>query len=155
MSPPIARDPSDVMPRPQAVDYRPPIAEGEAPPMMVGGAKAVPSLKERHAPDLTGGGALLPETKEVSSKFRWAVDAGHYLWGGAGAAAPMHVGWGKGGATASTPRVVGEMVTMQGHDSSSSGNSAPVKKTYKRGGRGGESSSALVGGDEQIFAEQV
>ena len=67
----------------------------------------------------------------------------------------MHVGWGKGGATASTPRVVGEMVTMQGHDSSSSGNSAPVKKTYKRGGRGGESSSALVGGDEQIFAEQV
>ena len=53
-------------------------------------------------------------------------------------------------------RVVGEMVTMEsGASSASSGNSAPVKKTYKRGGRGGESSSALVGGDEQIFAEQV
>ena len=51
-------------------------------------------------------------------------------------------------------RALLEATTPQGHCALHVA-AAPVKKTYKRGGRGGESSSALVGGDEQIFAEQV
>ena len=46
----------------------------------------------------------------------------------------MNVGWGKMGATASTPRVVGEMVTME--EGGKPGESEKlVKRTCKRGER--------------------
>ena len=70
-----------------------------------------PLLKTRSSitPGAIPGGAEPPPpvaAKEVASKFRWTVDVGHYVWGGAGGAGKaMNVNWGKRGATSSTPIV--------------------------------------------------
>ena len=76
-------------------------------------------------------------TTEVQSKFRWAVDAGHYYWKGSGAAGPMMVGWGKKGATVSTPRVMGGMVTLDdggGPGGPGGGGAGLLKEIRRRGG---------------------
>ena len=113
-------------------------------------APRAPQLKERPPPvtDVPEAEAeMMPTEKEVTSKFRWAVDVGHYYWKGSGGASrPVNVGWGKMGATASTPRTVGEMVTME-----PSGNGSAeklVKSVKKRGGgpAGPASGVAAAGG---------
>ena len=102
-------------------------------------------------PKLAVQGEVEPTVTEKKSKYRWAVDAGHYCihlrleprqyppshnlntthyrpkdprtapllrgwtdWKtSGGASGPMNVGWGAKGAAPSTPRVVGEMVTLE------------------------------------------
>lgn len=99
-TPPVAHRPPP--PPAEAVDMpSPPVKTLGKPPAKVRGA----AIEPPRAPVVT----------EITSKFRWGVDVGHYYWrGGGGASAPLNVGWGKKGATSSTPIVVNEMVTLEG-----------------------------------------
>ena len=150
---------------PPALDMRPPPVAGEpgeefAPMANFVKAPRAPQLKERPPPvtDVPEAEAeMLGTEKEVTSKFRWAVDVGHYYWKGSGGASrPVAVGWGKMGATASTPRTVGEMVTMEPSDNGSA--EKLVKSVKKRGmtpraGPGGAAPSSVrgsVGNDPMV-----
>jgi hypothetical protein len=114
MAPPTARPSEGMKPPPRSVAKPPPSQMAPGPSHMTPSAEA----------------QMAPDTTEVGSKFRWGVDVGHYYWrGGGGGAGPMNVGWGKHGATASTPRTVNEMVTME--TSSAAAQGAPRKKVHR------------------------
>jgi hypothetical protein len=115
------------VPPPAVRPTRPPVAKAPG----RGAPTAVPPSAE---------GVLAPQSTACASKFRWGVDVGHYYWrGGGGAAGPMNVGWGKKGATCSTPRVLNEIVTLESNAAAAqpSPRDQPMR-THKRSTASGE-----------------
>ncbi len=109
--------PIDIPPEPPTA---PPTASRPPLPPLVEAGLSPPQVRSMRAPaprtrPAAQAPPAAPVVTEITSKFRWGVDVGHYYWkGSGGAAAPLNVGWGKKGATSSTPIVVNEMVTLEG-----------------------------------------